>query len=238
MLEVLISLDYVGYVKKTSYRDKELSEAEHLKVKFILTTWMLGLMDMENTRQCRVHFTARSNSQNESSEDEEGSDDDSLLVMSYQPAILWSFLRSHHQAISESSLSVIDETLHSLKISSTKSIVTHRDKFDNLMLDYYMYQGRISNIQSAYLLIKTMMGRLSETTLELIHQTVKPLAPRGVSEYLKEYESRSGGFSTAATREANMTIAASSSATQSNSRSTRVRCSKDKCVGVHHTPDQ
>lgn len=238
VLEVLISLNYVGYLKKTSYRDKELSDAEHVKVKFILTTWMLGLMDMENTRRCRVHLTARSNSQDESSDDEEGSEDDSLLVMSYEPAILWKFLKAHHQAISESSLSVIDETLHSLKISSTDSIVTHMDKFNNLMLDYYMYRGRMSDVQSARLLIKTMMGRISETTLELIHQTVKPLTRRGVSDYLKEYESRNGGFSTASTCEANVSISASSSAVQSTSRSTRVRCSKEKCVGVHHTPDQ
>lgn len=158
--------------------------------------------------------------------------------MSYEPALLWKFLKSHHQSISKSSLSVIDESLHSLKITSGDTIVAHMDKFDNLMLDYYMYQGKMSDVQSARLLIKTLAGRLSETTLELIYQTVKPLTRRGVSEYLKEYEARNGGFSTAATREANISMSAASSSVPSGSRTSRVKCSKEKCVGVHHSPEQ
>lgn len=48
VLEALMSLDYIKYVKKTSYRDQCLTDAEHLKVKFIITTWLLSLMDTEN----------------------------------------------------------------------------------------------------------------------------------------------------------------------------------------------
>lgn len=238
VIEALMSLDYVGYLKKSSYKDPSLSDAEHTKVKFVLTTWMLGLMDAENVRRCRVHLTSRSNLKDDDSDEsaDDSDDDTSLVVMAYEPALLWKFLKSHHQAISESSLSIIDETLHSLKIASEDSIVGHMDKFDNLMLDYYMYRGKMSDVQSARLLIKTLASRLSETTLELIYQTVKPLTRRGVSEYLKEYEARNGGFSTAATREANMSMSASSSAAPTTSRSTRVKCTKDKCVGVHHSP--
>lgn len=213
-----MSLEYVSYVKKKTYKDPNLSNAEHMKVKFILTTWMLSLMDSDNARRSRVHLTARSSSQDDDSDQTENeSDEDSLMIMLYEPALLWKFLKSHHQAISESSLSVIDETLHALKISSGDSIISHMDKFDNLMLDYYMYRGRMSDVQSARLLIKTLGGRLSETTLELIYQTVKPLTRRGVSEYLKEYEARNGGFSTAATREANLSMAAASNSAQSSS---------------------
>lgn len=234
-----MSLDYIKYVKKTSYKDESLTEPEHKKVRFIITTWLLSLMDVGNARRCRVHLTTRSSGRDKESDDsEEDSDDDSQLIMSYEPALLWKFLKSHHQAISESSLSVIDETLHSLKITSGDTIVSHMDKFNNLMLVYYMYRGKMTDVQSARLLIKTMSGRLSETTLELIYQTVKPLTRRGVLEYLKEYEARNGGFSTASTREANLTIAAASSALQSTSRSIRVKCTKEKCVGVHHSPDQ
>lgn len=239
VLEVLMSLDYIKYMKKSTYKDLNLSDAEHKKVKFIITTWLLSLMDNENARRCRVHLTTRSTRADDESEDsDDESDNDSLLIMLYEPAMLWKFLRSHHQAISESSLSVIDETLHALKISTGDSIVCHMDKFDNLMLDYYMYKGKMSDIQSARLLIRTLSGRLSETTLELIYQTVKPLSRRGVSEYLKEYEARNGGFSTAATREANLLVAASSNSIQSNSRPTLVKCTREKCVGIHHTPDQ
>lgn len=234
-----MSLDYIKYVKKTLYKDESLTEPEHKKVRFIITTWLLSLMDVGNARRCRVHLTTRSSGRDKESDDsEEDSNDDSQLIMSYEPALLWKFLKSHHQAISESSLSVIDETLHSLKITSGDTIVSHMDKFNNLMLDYYMYRGKMTDVQSARLLIKTMSGRLSETTLELIYQTVKPLTRRGVLEYLKEYEARNGGFSTASTREANLTIAAASSALQSTSRSIRVKCTKEKCVGVHHSPDQ
>lgn len=128
ILEVLIGLDYLGYVKKTTYRDSSLSDAEHHKVKFLLTTWLLNLMDGENTRRCRVHLTTRASNQTDSSDDPDDSDDeDSRLMMSYEPALLWKFLKSHHQAISESSLSVIDETLHSLKVASTDSIVAHME---------------------------------------------------------------------------------------------------------------
>lgn len=218
VLEALMSLDYVGYVKKKAYKDPNIFNAEHLKVKFILTMWMLSLMDTENMRRCRVHLTVRSpNLDNNPDDSDDESDDDSLMIMSYKPSLLWKFLKSHHQSISESSLSLIDETLHSLIISSGDSLVCHMDKFDNLLLDYYMYRGNMSDVQSARLIIKTLGARLSETTLELIYQTVKPLMSRGVSDYLKEYEARNGGFSTASTREANMSVAASSSSAQSNS---------------------
>lgn len=139
ILEALISLEYVGYVKKSTFKDSNLTDAEHRKVKFIITTWMLGLMDVENARRSRAHLTTRSSTHDDDTDgSNDDSDDDSILVMSYEPALLWKFLRSHHQAFSESSLSVIDETLHVLKITSSDSIVTHMDKFDNLMLDYYM----------------------------------------------------------------------------------------------------
>lgn len=137
VLEALMSLDYVKYVKKASYKDENLSEAEHKKVKFIVTTWLLSLMDAENSRRCRVHLTTQSSKGDDDSEElEEDSDDDSLLIMTYKPSMLWKFLKLHHQAISESSLSVINETLHALKISSSDSIVVHMDKLTNLMLDY------------------------------------------------------------------------------------------------------
>lgn len=152
VLEALMSMEYVGYLKKPTYKDQSLSDAEHRKVKFVLTTWMLSLMDMENSRRCRVHLTARASTREDDTNDSnDDSDDDSLLVMAYEPALLWKFLKSHHQAISESSLSVIDETLHALKILSSDSIVSHMDKFDNLMLDYYMYRGKMSEVQSARL---------------------------------------------------------------------------------------
>lgn len=187
--EAPMSLDYLPYLKKRNYTNPHLSDIEHKKVKFILTTWLLSLMDAENVQRCRAHLTVRSNNRDDNSLSDEDEDKDEELAMTYEPAILWKFLwkflRSHHQSISESSLIVIDTALHDMKISPSDSLVTHSDKFNNLMLDFYQYRGKMSDIQSARLLIKTVGDRLSETTRELIHQTVKPLTRQGVSDYLK-----------------------------------------------------
>lgn len=238
VLETLMSLDYVLYVKKRSYKDESLSNKQHLKVKFVLTTWLLSLMDNENVQRCRVHLTVRAAKDNEDSSDNDDSETEDELYMTYEPAILWRFLKSHHQSISESSLSVIDTALHAMKISREDSLVTHSDKFNNVMLEFYQYQGKMSDVQSARLLIKTLGDRLTETTKELVYQTVKPLTRQGVTDYLKEYELRNGGFTTAAIREANASSAGPPEAAQSVSRSARVKCSKEKCVGVHHTAEE
>lgn len=174
--EAIMSMDYILYIKKRNHRDANLTEDQHNKVKFIITTWLLSLMDAENVQRSRVHLTVRApNHDDESSEEDDEDESEDELTMTYEPALLWKFLRSHHQAISESSLIVIDTSLHDMKISSGDSLVAHSDKFNNLMLDFYQYKGKMSDIQSARLLIKTVGDRLSETTKELIHQTVKPL---------------------------------------------------------------
>lgn len=55
---------------------------------------------------------------------------------------------------------------------------------------------------------------------------------------MKEYELRNGGFPTAATREANFATTTLPLAAQSTSRSGRVKCTKDKCVGFQHKPEE
>lgn len=182
VLETLMSLDYVSYVKKKNFRDESLSTEQHQKVKFILTTWLLGLMDAENVQRCRVHLTFRSTKVDDESSESDEDDDEEQLSMSYEPALLWRFLKSHHQSISESSLSVIDTTLHAMKISRDDSLVAHSDKFNNVMLEFYQYRGKMSDVQSARLLIRTLGDRLTETTKELIYQTVKPLTRQGVND--------------------------------------------------------
>lgn len=238
VLETLMSLEYVQYVKKKNYKDANLSLEQHHKVKFILTTWLLNSMDAKNVQRSRVHLTVRTpnNDKDSSNEDEDDSEDE--LSMTYEPYILWKFLKSHHQSISESSLSVINTTIHAMKISREDSLVTHSDKFNNVMLEFYQYRGKMSDVQSARLLIKTLGDRLTETTKELIYQTVKPLTRQGVTDYLKEYELRNGGFTTAAIREANASSASPPEAAQSLSRSARVKCTKEKCVGVQHSAEE
>lgn len=236
--ETLMSLDYISYLKKRNYKDPNLSTKQHNKVKFVLTTWLLSLMDAENIQRSRVHLTVRAASKDDNTSDDTEDENDEELTMTYEPALLWKFLKAHHQSISESSLTVIDTTLHTMTISSSDSLVAHSDKFNNLMLDFYQYRGKMSDVQSARLLLKTIGDRLSETTKELVYQTVKPLTRLGVSEYLKEYELRNGGFSTAATREANSVTSSQPLAAQITSRAARLRCTREKCVGVHHSSEE
>ena len=121
----------------------------------------------------------------EDSETEREDESDEEEEMVYEPAMIYKYLRNHHNKISESGLQAIDDAINDMKIHSSDSFKTHCDKFNNLMLDFYQYRGKMSDIQSARLLIKTVGDRLSETTRELIHQTVKPLTRQGVSDYLK-----------------------------------------------------
>lgn len=238
VLETLMSLDYISYVKKRNFKDESLSPEQHQKVKFILTTWLLSLMDAENVQRCRVHLTVRATNEDDDSSNDDDEDADDELSVTYEPALLWRFLKSHHQSISESSLTVIDTALHAMKISRDDSLVAHSDKFNNVMLEFYQYRGKMSDVQSARLLIKTLGDRLSETTKELIYQTVKPLTRQGVTDYLKEYELRNGGFTTAAIREANSSSSSAPEAAQTMSRTVRVKCTKEKCVGVQHSPEE
>lgn len=90
--EALMSLDYLPYIKKRNYKDENLSEEQHIKVKFVLTTWILSLMDAENVQRSRVHLTIRSKTNdNDSSEDDDDEDQDEELTMTYEPALLWKF---------------------------------------------------------------------------------------------------------------------------------------------------
>lgn len=69
-----------------------------------------------------------------------------------------------------------------MKISPSDSLVVHTEKFNNMMLNFYQYCGKMLNVQSDQLLIKTIGDRFTETTKELIYQTVKPLTRQGVSD--------------------------------------------------------
>lgn len=238
VMEALMSLDYLPYIKKKSYRDSNLTDEQHTKVKLILTTQIINLLDAENVQRSCVHLTVRSQTQDTDSYDNEDEEREEELAINYGLALLWKSLKSHHQPISESSLTVIYTTLHNMKISPSDSLVVHTEKFNNMMLNFYQYCGKMLNVQSDQLLIKTIGDRFTETTKELIYQTVKPLTRQGVSDQLKEYELRNGGFPTAATREANFATTTLPLAAQSTSRSGRVKCTKDKCVGFQHKPEE
>lgn len=71
-MEALMSLDDLPYIKKHNYRDENLSTEQHNKLKFVLTTWILGLMEAENFQRIRVHLIIRSEPNDiDSSEDDD-----------------------------------------------------------------------------------------------------------------------------------------------------------------------
>lgn len=86
--EALMSMDYLPYIKKRDHRDSNLTTEQHSKVKFIITTWMLSLMDPEKVQRSRVHLTVRSRTRDDESSDNDDEDSDDELSMTYEPAML------------------------------------------------------------------------------------------------------------------------------------------------------
>lgn len=80
--------------------------------------------------------------------------------------------------------------------------------------------------QTARMLIMSIPS-LSETTVELIHATVKPLTRKGVSDYLRLYEQRHDWTSNAI-REVHGV-----SSTSSVNKTSGSRCTETECVGPH-----
>lgn len=91
----------------------------------------------------------------------------------------------------------------------------------------------MSDHQLARMLVDSISS-LTETTRELIHAQVVPFTRQGVSDYLREYETRQG-WSSPAMREANSVDASQSSKFKKNS--SRVRCTKENCQGPHPEED-
>ena len=122
------------------------------------------------------------------------------------------------------------KALHTCKILKTDSLSSYLDKFENLIREYFYYQGEMSDTQSAWMLILSIPS-LSETTIELIHTTVNPLSRKGVADYLRQYEQRHE-WSSNAIREVN---GVSASTVQKKSSATK--CTESECIGPHPAKD-
>ncbi|KAG0151285.1 hypothetical protein CROQUDRAFT_37163 [Cronartium quercuum f. sp. fusiforme G11] len=197
--EALMEMEYIKYIKKNTYRAPSLSDEEHLKVKFVLTTWMLGVMDSDNHRRCGIELSVRKTKDFDSDDD-----DDDDLSMTYDPYILWKYLKEYHYKITEGKFRIIDDALHDMKIARSDSYIAYCDKFNELLRDFYKFKGEMTDTQSAHLLVKTIKPHLSDVTLELIYASVIPLTCQKLINYLKEYESRHGGFITPSVTAANL----------------------------------
>lgn len=242
--QVLKSIDYYKYLKKIDYKAEGLTDEQHLKVKLVITIWMLNLMDHENKNRCQTMLRLRrERSEDEDDSDTEREDDsDDEDDMVYEPPMIYKYLRNHHNKISESGLQAIDDAINEMKIHSSDSFKSHCDKFNNLMADHHLFKGKMTSSQAARKLIKSVRNRISETTSELIHSQVKPLTREGVVQYLIDYENCNGGFITQSMKVANYT---SLDTTQTQPESNAIeqakrkpKCTEHKCISQTHSPDE
>lgn len=208
---ILSALDYHKYLTKLDFKYPGLSDDQHLKVKLVISIWILGLMDNQNKTRCQTMLKLRmsKNSDDDEEELDESDDDDDV---SYEPSLIWNFLKNHHQKISEAGLQTIEEALNDMKILDSDSFKVHCDKFNNLVADFIKYKGHMSSESAARKLIKTVRTRINENISENIYSHVVPLTREGVVQYLIDYEARNGGFTTPALIEAGQVSYSSSAA--------------------------
>lgn len=126
-------------------------------------------------------------------------------------------------------LAALTKALYACTIHRTDTLSGYLDKFENLIREFYLFRGQLSDQQSARMLIGSI-PTLSETTTELIHTQVVPLTRQGVCDYLREYETRQGWISPAM-KEANAAIVSSGNPPRHSGG--KARCTKDHCYGPH-----
>lgn len=152
---------------KENHSDQFLTEPEKIKTRFIITTFILNHLDSTNNLQTRNHL----------------SDPNDPHVLVYNPHKTWTFLKNRHARITEVKLTVVTKALYSCTIGRNDSLSNYLDRFENLIREFYLYKGQMSDHQSARMLVDSI-STLSETTRELIHAQVVPFSRQWVSDYL------------------------------------------------------
>ena len=211
--ELLQSIDLDSFITVDNHNNSFLSAAKNLKTRFIVTMFILNHLDSNNNLQARNHL----------------SDPNDPQILVYDPYKIWIFLKNRHARITEVKLSVVTKALYACAIGRNDTLSAYLDKFENLIREFYLYKGQMSDHQSARMLVDSISS-LSETTRELIHAQVVPFSRQGVSDYLREYETRQGWVSPAM-REANA-VDGSNSSRPKKSQS-RTYCTREICHGPH-----
>lgn len=217
MSELLQSINLHPFLTNEDYSNVSLSVQQNMKTKFIITNFTLNHLDSTHNIQARNHLSSPS--------------DPHVLV--YSPIKIWSFLKNRHAWITEVKLAAVTRALYACKIQQLESLSAYLDRYENLVREFFMYRGQLSDHQRARMLIDSI-STLSGTTTELIHAQVVPLTRQGVADYLREYETRQG-WTSPAMREANSADASSHGKHTQNKY--RGRCSEDECIGPHPDKD-
>lgn len=211
--ELLQSIDLDLFITSQDYIDPSLTPLENEKTRFIVTMFILNHLDSNNNLRTRNHL----------------SDPKDPHVLIYDPCKTWSFLKKRHAKITEVKLSVVTKALYTCTIHQNDTLSSYLDKFENLIRQFYLYKGQMSDHQSARMLVDSITT-LTDTTRELIHAQVNPFTRQGVADYLREFKTRQGWMSPAM-REANAVESSQTSRPKKNS--SRVRCTKEMCQGPH-----
>lgn len=192
VFELMLSIDLDSFITKPNHSEPSLSAAENSKTRFIVTTFILNHLDANNNLQSRNHLS-------------DPSDPHSLI---YDPHKCWLFLKNRHAKSTEAKLTAVTKALYAIKIQRNDTLSDYLDRFENLIREFYLFRGQMTDHQSARFLVDSVTT-LTETTTELIHAQVVTLTRQGVADYLREYESRQG-WTSQAMREANAAIGTSS----------------------------
>lgn len=235
---VLRTIDYHKYLTVSDFKAPSLTDDQHLKVKLVISIWLLGLMDNHNKTRCQTMLKLRNSGSDDDEDDVSVEEDDDDIA--YEPSLIWTFLKNHHQKISEAGLQTIEDTLNDMKILSTDSFKVHCDKFNNLVADFFKYKGRMSSSSAARKLIKTVKTRINENASENIYNKVVPLTREGVVQYLIDYEARNSGFTTPAIVEASHSgyNAAAAHSGGGYQRRVKPRCTEHKCISTTHDSEK
>lgn len=215
--ELLESIDLDAFIVKENYVDPFLSDVKNQKTWFNVTMFILNHLDNSNNLQSRNHL----------------SDPKDPQVLVYNPFKIWTFLKNRHARITEVKLTVVTKSLYASTIGRNDLLSTYLEKFENLMRQFFLYRGQMSDHQSARMLVDSISS-LSETTREPIHAQVVPFTRQGVSDYLWEYEIRQGWVSPAM-REANTVETTNSSRLIRNQSKTS--CCREMFYGPHPSED-
>lgn len=210
--EVFRSMSLDKFITVKNYSDSSLSKDKNEITAFNITTYILNRLDNHNNTQARNHLT----------------DPDDPSEILYDPFKCWTYLKLRHNEITGDKLTAVTKALLSCKILKSDTLTSYLDKFENIVWEYYYYRGQMPDSQTARMLILSI-PTLPETTIELIHATVKPLTRKGVSDYLRQYEQRHE-WTSSAMREVNGVSATGSSGSKKNSGP---KCTEDVCVGPH-----
>lgn len=141
--ELLQSIDLDLFITSSDHVDPSLSSQENQKTRFIVTMFILNHMDSNNNLRERNHL----------------SDPNDPQVLVYDPAKIWSFLKNRHAKITEVKLSVVTKALYSCTIQRSDSLSSYLDKFENLIREFFLYKGQMSDHQSACMLVDSITTR-------------------------------------------------------------------------------